>query len=215
MALPTLEGGHNIHRLAPKIEALRINTLRRLLHPEPAPWKSFVEHFLRVSHMRLSRLTLATTYLLQHIDSNIPLYHQGLLRAWLKHQCYHTRIHLTSSLADILHETLFRSLLLQHNGQPIYHKHWISAGLTQVKDLCYIAIPGLLPAQAIHELLAHEGISQPFQRTVRELQDLLHAFPSPWLQAISTSVYTPSSALTQLSFSIPNTAPGQPPLDFC
>ena len=106
-------------------------------------------------------------------------------------------------------------MLLQHNGQPIYYKHWISAGLTQVKDLCYIVIPGLLPAIAIHELLAHEGISQPFQRTVRELQDLLHAFPSPWLQAISSSVCSPSSAPTQPSFSIPNTMPGHPPLDFC
>lgn len=35
LALPTSEGGHNIHRLAPKIEALRLNTLHRLLNPEP------------------------------------------------------------------------------------------------------------------------------------------------------------------------------------
>ena len=173
-----------------------------------------MEHFLRTSNMRLGRLTLATTYLSQHIDTDIPLYHQELLRAWTKHHCHHTRIRPPSSLVDILHEPLFRSLLLQHNGQPIYYKHWISAGLTQVKDLCYIVVPGLLPAIAIHEFLAHEGISQTFQRTVGELQGLLHAFPPPWLQAISSSVVSPSSAPTQPFFSIPNTSPGHPPLGF-
>lgn len=215
LALPTSEGGHNIHRVAPKIEALRINTLRRLLHPDPAPWKFFAEHFLRVSNMRLGRLTLATSFLSQHIDTTIPLYHQELLRAWSKHHSHHTRIHPPSSLADILHEPLFRSMLIQHNGHPIYYKHWISAGLTQVKDLCYIVIPGLLPAMAIHELLAHGGIFQPFQRTARELQELLHAFPPPWLPTISSSVCSPSPATNQPTFSIPNTMPGQPPLDLC
>ena len=96
------------------------------------------------------------------------MYHQELLRAWAKYQCHHTRINLPISVSDILQEPISRSPLLQWKGQPIYYKHWISAGLIQVKDLCYIAIPSLLPAKAIQQLLAHEDIAQPFQKTVRE-----------------------------------------------
>ena len=102
--------------------------------------------------MPLGHLTLATTYLPQHINPNIPPNHQELLHAWSKHQCHHTRINLPVAVSDILQEPLFRSSLIQHNDQPISYKHWISAGVIQVNDLCYIAIPGLLPVKAIHEL---------------------------------------------------------------
>ena len=98
--------------------------------------------------MPLGCLTLATTYLPQHINQDIPLYHQELLRAWVKHQHYHTRINLPTSVYDILQEPLFRSPLLQTDGHPFYYKHWISTGLIWVKDLCYIAIPGLLPGES-------------------------------------------------------------------
>lgn len=41
LALPTSEGGFNVHKIHWKIEALRLNTLRRLLDPTPAHWKLF------------------------------------------------------------------------------------------------------------------------------------------------------------------------------
>lgn len=57
--------------------------------------------------MPLGRLTLATKYLPQYINPNIPLYHQELLRAWSKHQCHHTRINLPIAVSDTLQEPLF------------------------------------------------------------------------------------------------------------
>ena len=102
LALPSNEGGLNIHCLQPKIEALRLNTLRRLLSPDPAHWKTLTAHFLRTSNMPLGHLTLATNYSPRDINTNIPAYHQELLRAWAKHQRYHTRTNFPTSCTDIL-----------------------------------------------------------------------------------------------------------------
>jgi len=211
LALPTAEGGHNIHRLKPKIEALRLNTLRRLLDPEPAHWKSLTEHFLRTSNMPLGRLTLATTFLPRHIDNNLPTYHQELLRAWAKHEQFRTRTDLPTSYMDILQEPLFKSNLILHNDAPIYYKNWIDAGLLQVRDLCYLAIPGLLPIPAIHEILHNNNDTQTIQKTFREYRTILQALPPHWLHMISYDS-PPSTTTHQPSFIMTNHTPGKPPI---
>jgi len=211
LALPTAEGGHNIHRLQTKIEALRLNTLRRLLDPEPAHWKSLTAHFLRTSNMSLGRLTLATNFLTRHIDNNIPTYHQELLRAWTKHQQFRTRTDLPTSYMDILQEPLFNSNLILHNDTPIHYKNWIDAGLIQVRDLCYLAIPGLLPIPAIHELLNTITDTQTIQKTFREYRNILQALPPYWLQIISSDS-PPSTVSHQPNFIMTNHTPGQPPI---
>ena len=62
LALPLREGGFNIPRLETKIQAFRLNSLRRLLTEEDAHWKHFTAYFLRVANMDLGRMTLALDF---------------------------------------------------------------------------------------------------------------------------------------------------------
>ena len=57
IALPLAEGGFNVHRLQTKLYALRLNTLRRLISPEPAHWKHFMAYFLRLNSLKLGLQT--------------------------------------------------------------------------------------------------------------------------------------------------------------
>ena len=50
LVLPLKEGGFNIARLDSKIQALRLNTLRRMLTGEEAHWKHFTAFFLSVRY---------------------------------------------------------------------------------------------------------------------------------------------------------------------
>ena len=154
LALPTTKGGFNIHRIQAKIEALRLNTIRRLLEPTPAHWKNFTEHFLQTSNMPLGKLSLATQFNTTHIHKSIPIFHQELLRAWIKFQQHVERINSPSVYTDILNEPLFKSTQIQHDDILPYNKTWTTAGITQIKDICYEAIPGLLPIEAIHEIVS-------------------------------------------------------------
>jgi len=129
--------------------------------------------------MRLGNLTLVTTYSPTHIDKDIPAYHQELLRAWAIHCPHHARINPPASLPEILNEPPFRNDLVQLEGQALYNRAWITAGITQIKDICYLAIPGLLPVRALHELITQQDvtISRPLAKTAKEFQGVLRAIP--------------------------------------
>lgn len=212
LALPTSEGGFNVHKIHWKIEALCLNTLRRLLDPTPAHWKLFTQYFLRISNTQLGKLALATTYSLAHINNDIPTFHQELLRAWSAHRPHHTRINIPDALPDILNEPLFCNDLLSLDGTPLYNKDWINAGLTQIKDICYLAIPGLLPVQALHEIIS-QHVTTPtrsLNRTAREFRDIVRALPPSWIRLIYLPPPT-SETTPQPSFTISNPAPNKPP----
>ena len=213
LALPLSEGGFNIPRLETKIQAFRMNTLKRLLTPEDAHWKNFTAHFLRVANMKLGKMTLALNYSLQNINRDIPSFHQELLRAWYKHSQYRTRSQTPVSVSDILKEPLFLNGLITSRNRTLIYGDWIKAGIIQVKDICYEIVPGFLRASAIHELISddHSGY-RPLSTTARELNDLLDALPKEWCHQISTSE-TRNQPTLQPVFSIVNPNPGHPPTD--
>ena len=177
LALPLAEGGLNIPRLPTKIQALRLNKIRRLLSHEQAHWKYLTSHFLRLSHMPTGKHTLALKFNVQHIDPSIPHFHKDLLTAWFHHTKYHTRTNPPATLADILHKPLFKNSLITVNDNPLYYREWIKAELLLVKDICYSVMPGFLPDMVIHTILTrhNENTTRSLQRTKHELHELQRA----------------------------------------
>ena len=214
LALPLNSGGFNIPRLHTKIEAFRLNTLRRFFSDEDAHWKHFMAHFLRISHMRLGKLNLVLDYSPRQIDHDIPTFHKELLLAWEKHKHLRTRTHLPEKLPDILNEPLFKNDLVTVDDQPILRADWIAAGLTQVKDICYEAVPGYLPTRAIHELLTENDVdnTRTLLKTSRELQEIHTAIPHQWNIKITTE-HTRQPPDLQPRFGINDADPGNPPTD--
>jgi len=94
-----------------------------------------------------------------------------------------------------LGRTLFLNPQITSNGQTLLHRHWTASGVTQVRDLCYVAIPGFLPATAVRELIP----IHPRKQILQELRTILAAIPDDWKSL-------------KLSHSAPNTAPS--PVNF-
>ena len=212
LALPLSEGGFNIHRINTKIQGLRLNTLRRLISPEPAHWKHFTAYFLRLQHLQLGLHTLTLDYKTQDIHPSIPAYHRELLIAWNKHGSLRQRILDPVSLADILQESIFLNPLIKPDNRPLNFPAWTSADLTRIHDLCYIAIPGFLPSPAIHELLHHLDPDPLLQRrTTHELYQILQAIPPQWKSLILRNTAPPSDK-PHLNFSITSNRQPQPPI---
>ena len=216
LALPLQEGGFNIPRLKTKIQALRLNTLRRLLSEERAHWKHFTSHFLRVSNLRLGKFTLALDYSPQRIDRDIPSFHKELLTAWHQLKDHHMRTRPPESITDILNEPLFLNPAITIEDKPLIFTDWIAAGITRIKDICYEVIPGFLPISAIHELLTNQETQvlnpRNTPRTTREMKQLLDAMPAQWSQQICTASVRPSPTL-QPCFGIADSDPEKTPLD--
>ena len=216
LSLPIAEGGLNLPRLTDKIQALRLNTIKRLLTPDQAYWKLFTSHFLRLTHMPLGKYTLALNYTLHHIDRHIPSFHRDLLTAWHTHADYHQRIHPPITLPDILKEPLFHNPLISANNAPLLYSDWTKAGVLSIEDICYSVIPGFLPPLAVHELLTQndENTTRTLQRTTRELTQIQQALPTHWTRLLHGQNTTQRPTLQPL-FAIPTTDPNKPtdPLD--
>ena len=196
LALPRDEGGFNVHRIGPKITALRLSTLRRYLDPEQASWKHFVTHYLRVAGQQLGPLTLSTHFKPQHIDQSVPTIHRELLLAWAKLYPHITQ-NFTPSLPNILFEPLFLNPRMTSHGQTLLYRHWPASGVTQVRDLCYVAIPGFLPATAVCDLIPN----YPRQQLLRELRTIMTAIPDAWKRLILFQS-APNTAPSPVSFSL-------------
>ena len=212
LELPLTHGGFNIHRIQTKLHALRLNTLRRLLDPEPAHWKLFTAYFLRTKHTSLGKLTLTLNVQPHDLDPSIPTYHKELLTAWLLHKPLRRRTHPPTTLHEILQEPLFYNDLIPSSCSPSTARYWHQAGLIQVRDLCYLAIPGFLPPQAIHELLTspHLANSYTYQRNLRDLQQLLQGIPQQWKHLIYAE-NTDTTTTLQPCFTIYTVHPTRPP----
>ena len=212
LALPLSEGGFNVHRIQTKMYALRLNTLRRLISPEPAHWKHFMAHFLRLTNLNLGLHTLTLDYKTQHIDPTIPPYHRELLIAWNKYSPLCTRYLDPVPLSALLQESIFCNPLITLDNTPLRFPHWISAGITRVQDICYLAIPGFLPPLAIHELLytTLDAEPHPLSRTIREFQQILQALPPPWKSLILRDT-APVNRTATLQFTITRPSSPTPP----
>ena len=209
-ALPVKEGGFNIPRLESRIQAFRLNTLKRLLSGEEAHWKSFTAYFFRVSNMKLGKLTLALEYSLQRINRDVPAFLKELLSAWFKHSPCRVRTHVPVSRRDILKEPLFLNKQITVDEVPRFYADWIAAGLTRVKDICYEAVPGFLPILAMHEILTEQR-DPTLSRTRREYRLLVEAAPRQWIQQVCSESARPPSL--QPRFNIQASSPNQDSLD--
>ena len=192
--------------------ALRLNTLRRLISPEPAHWKHFMAHFLRLTHLNLGLHTLTLDYKIQDIDPTTPPYHRELLIAWHKYSPLCTRHLDPVPLSALLQESIFCNPLITLDNTPLRFPHWISAGITRVQDICYLAIPGFLPPLAIHELLytTLDVEPHPLSRTIREFQQILQALPPPWISLILRDT-APVNRTATLQFTITKPSSPTPP----
>ena len=187
LALPVGEGGFNIPHLQTRIHAFRLNTLQQL-EQQDAQWKYFVTNFLHVSHMRTGKLNLVLKYNTNHIDPSTPPFHTELCLAWIIHKQLQQRVHPPEKLPDILAEPLFQNELISVNQAPLLFSGWNSAGITQIKDLKYETVPGILPTLAIHKLLTkqREESNQTLSRTAQELKKIHEALPYHWHIKICT-----------------------------
>ena len=215
LSLPKSSGGFNIHNINAKITALRLNTLRRLLEPTTAHWKSFVTHYLRTQNNNLGIHVLVTNFTNHQIDQTIPTYHRQLLQAWNKIRPQTTRTDRPTNINEILDEPLFDNpLITDTTGNTIHYRTWVKAGLERVKDICYAVVPGLLPRQAIIEQITDVNDTIRERTTLNKLDNLHAAIPNEWLRTINQQGYENCRPRATPAFNLQTNVQTQQPTNF-
>ena len=135
--------------------------------------------------MKLGKMTLVLDYSPQRINGDIPAFHRELLMTWHRHKECHTRTQIPESVTDVLNEPLLLNDLITSQEKPLLF--YTRIGLQQVshvvRNICYEAVPGFLPANALHEILT-DSKPHALSTTIREYRDLLVKIPWQWLHLI-------------------------------
>ena len=170
---------------------------------------------LRISDMDLGKLSLVLDYPVQRIDRNIPSFHEELLSAWLKHEPCSFRTNVPTIVTDILNEPLFLNKEITLHHELLFFKDWIVAGVIKISDICYEVVPGFLPVEAIHEILANQtgNDGAPWKKRPRSL---IRSYPrslnNAWTNQIRFELGKSPPTL-QLCFAIRTAGESQSPID--
>lgn len=145
-------------------------------------------HFPRLTNLNLGLHTLTLDYKTQDID---PLYHPATANFSL-HGTNTPSPPVTATRTQSPYPPSYRNrssathFNVTLDNTPLRFPHRISAGLTRVQDICYLAIPAFRPPLAIHKLLYinFDTEPHPLSCTTCQLQEILQALFYSWKSLI-------------------------------
>ena len=166
----------------------RLKFLARFLNEEyHVLWKDIFRYFIHnILNMKLREeivyMSLENKYLYC-----IPVVYREMLQSLSAIKEF---ISFNYNVIDIYHQPLFCNSEILISGKTILWNDFITAGITQLKDICYEVKAGFLPDNAIVEMVTNvdEDISQ--DNIVKRYNALKCALPEKWTQTIQTKLYT-------------------------
>jgi hypothetical protein len=182
------KGGLQLPDIKSKLIAFRLKFLARFLNEEyHVLWKDIFRYFIHnILNMKLREeivyMSLENKYLYC-----IPVVYREMLQSL---SAIKESISFNYNVIDIYHQPLFCNSEILISGKTILWNDFITAGITQLKDICYEVKTGFLPDNAIVEMVTNvnEDISQ--DNIVKRYNALKCALPEKWTQTIQTKIYT-------------------------
>ena len=182
------KGGLQLPDIKSKLIAFRLKFLARFLNEEyHVLWKDIFRYFIHnILNMKLREeivyMSLENKYLYC-----IPVVYREMLQSL---SAIKESISFNYNVIDIYHQPLFCNSEILISGKTILWNDFITAGITQLKDICYEVKTGFLPDNAIVEMVTNvdEDISQ--DNIVKRYNALKCALPEKWTQTIQTKLYT-------------------------
>lgn len=182
------KGGLNLPDIQLKLLAFRLKFLKRFLDSDcKALWKETMLYFLsKILDMRLS-VEFLFLQLNKYMVPKLPLFYQELVRAW--HILRENKIiEIEYNSHTIYNQPVFCNPLITCQNKCIFFKHFIKAGLIQIKHFTYEVVPGFLPSEAVEEILQDEDSEYSHSRFEKEYVTILQSIPSEWKNIINDSV---------------------------
>ena len=135
--------------------------------------------------------------------------------AGIKHEPCRFRTNVPTKVTDILNEPLVLNKEITLHNEVLFFKDWIAAGVIKISDICYEVVPGFLPVEAIHEILADQtgNDGRTLEKMSREFGKILSAIPQQWTNQIRFELGRPPPTL-QPCFAIRTAGASQNPTDF-
>ena len=193
----TDQGGFNLPDIDSKIKSLRLKYLGRFLEQScTAIWKDFFKCF--VYKWENLKLFMPCLYMTgnKSLISSLPVFYQEMFLSWYEFsKCANICI---LNANEILYQPLFMNDHITHNGKMIYSDYFVKSGIFCISDILYVVIPGLLPLNAIMEMITDTFPDVNVTMVERIYTALKAAIPSEWLKRLKSHTFKGSSEFWEI-----------------
>lgn len=177
-------GGLNFPDITTKIKAFRMKSIGKFLNREcKALWKHTFLYFLN----NTLKLNLDREYAFikfpEKLIKQIPGVYREMLIVW---NDIRQKSELFYDNESIFRQPIFWNPKITFKDKVICFNFFIKAGITQIKDLTYEVIPGLLPLNAVKELIL-EQCSDISEIAIEKAYSVIcSCLPLEWFRIINT-----------------------------
>lgn len=181
------EGGINYPDIYLKLLSFRLKFISRYFNEEcTAMWKNTMKYFLRkIRGMNIDNYCFCMT--LNKEDCKLlPKFYIEMIDAW---QYVKSFIDVDMKSMDILQQPLFLNPDIKVQGKIAFWQHFIVAGITQIKDLCFEVIPGFLSFNAVKEMVLDMYDDVNVKQLQCQYRELIECIPEDWKKCIKHGVF--------------------------
>ena len=186
------EGGLHFPDIMLKMFSFRLKFLGRLLNPDyTAVWKDICVYFFsKVKNMNLG-LEILVCELVPKCVANLPFFCREMLLAWIKIRKF---VEFDINEKNIYEMPLFYNPNIKNDGNMLYFKPFVEAGINKLMHLTYEVVPGFLKMDAIYEILSEIESEITYKEVVNNYKKILTSMPYEWINWINENINPPGKS---------------------
>ena len=180
------EGGLKIPDIYLKMLSFRLKFLKKFFDTENLSlWKDIFKIYLRkIGNLQLD-YEVFTLKLNKENITCLPTFYQCMLNAF---KAIQDDVLFNYDYTFIYNQSLFlNDNITNEKGKPLYWKHFISAGIVQLKNICYEVKPGLLPVHAVVDVITDIFPYLDVNILHRQYELLVKFIPDSWTDVVRNS----------------------------
>ena len=116
----------------------------------------------------------------------LPLFYSEMFSAWY---AVRDNIEYNEDVNDVFKYCLFNNPNIVNDNKLLKWSHFIQAGITHIKDICYEVIPGFLPESCIVEIIQEQNSEISSKDIRKDYNKLLSSMPEKWKHIVCNNLH--------------------------
>lgn len=164
-------------------KSMRVKVVKRFLNKDfKAEWKNVMKYYLnKCGDFNMSD-DILWMKLKQNMMTGIPDFYKEVLQAWAEFLNF-VEVR-PEGRKMLLNQPLFLNANIFMQDKEIFFKHWLNAGIRQVKDVLYEIKEGFLSSQVIVDAVNEIGEEVKREILEKQFEIVKKAIPKEWIKQI-------------------------------
>ncbi|MGL4765398.1 MAG: hypothetical protein ACRC2N_10280, partial [Aeromonas sp.] len=180
---PVEEGGLGLLDPWIRMKSLRVKIMKKFLNKgNNQEWKGGMKYFLNKCGGLNMGEGIIWMKLKEYMLKGMTEFYREVLGAWKEY--LPIVVHKPEGMNEFLNYPLFLNSNILFEGNELYFKQWIAAGIIKVRDVLYEVVDGFIPLQGIIDEIEETGVEVERSVIKKQFDQIKQAIPKEWIEGI-------------------------------